>query len=658
MKQVPENANHRFLAEELMVPNADKADSNRLYMFSGHLAQCANLKNPEFPLIFTNFEDSFGKYSDLGYTQLDENAKVIAKIIKNENVYYLIIQKESGEYDYIERRTEFWLTEKYGFTFNNEKIDKVIPGDNLNKDEKLIKCFNYDENDNFMYGVNLRTIFYTEKCKTLEDAIVISKSGAEKLKSYNVEKVTIVLNGNDLLLNLDKTGEDYITFPDINENIESYLAVRRRIDNKKLYSFDDLTINSIRADDEKFFVKGKVVDIDIYSNIDEKELDAPHSKQLKRTIKKRKKFNSDLLKVLDPIVTSGAACSNQLIQLYNNVKMEQDKIPFSYENSIFSGIVIQFTILKENNLVMGSKISGRYGNKGVISEIREGDEAVPTVIVVDDDKMPIIKSGPFKGLRTEVCLNPLGVINRINPAQLYEQEFNFIAMYIKLKIKESKTREEKEKWYFDFINDINPNQYKFTKEWYSKLNDEQKDEFLKECEDKIYIHQEPFYNRTDLQLLCDLYDKYDFIQPFEFEGINIPLIMGEMYFLRLKHDPAGKLSARSTGFENLKNSPSKSKDFKYKKSNISKTPIRLGNMEILNLLLTGDSNALDRLLSSYSTNEDAKLRELEALTLGDPYDINVDLEDIGRNETQKLADTLFFELGLEFKDFEEDYDEE
>lgn len=81
-------------------------------------------------------------------------------------------------------------------------------------------------------------------------------------------------------------------------------------------------------------------------------------------------------------------------------------------------------------------------------------------------------------------------------------------------------------------------------------------------------------------------------------------------------------------------------------------------MEILNLLLTGDSNALDRLLSSYSTNEEAKLRELEALTLGDPYDINVDLEDIGRNETQKLADTLFFELGLEFKDFDEDYDEE
>ena len=78
---------------------------------------------------------------------------------------------------------------------------------------------------------------------------------------------------------------------------------------------------------------------------------------------------------------------------------------------------------------------------------------------------------------------------------------------------------------------------------------------------------------------------------------------------------------------------------------------------MLNLLLTGDQNAVDRLLSAYSTNEDAKMQELYALTAGDPYDINVDLDDIGRNETQKLADTLFFELGLKFEDFEEDDEE-
>ena len=175
-------------------------------------------------------------------------------------------------------------------------------------------------------------------------------------------------------------------------------------------------------------------------------------------------------------------------------------------------------------------------NKGVISEIRNNDEEYPPVIVVDDDKMPIIKSGPFKGLRAEVCLNPLGVINRINVSQLFEHEFNFISMYIKLKIKEANTKEEKEKWYFEYIKDINEDQYEFTKNWYDKLTNEKQMEYLKECEENIYIHQEPFYNNTNFDLLTKLYDKYDFIKPFEFEGINIPLIMGEMYFLRLKHD--------------------------------------------------------------------------------------------------------------------------
>lgn len=235
--------------------------------------------------------------------------------------------------------------------------------------------------------------------------------------------------------------------------------------------------------------------------------------------------------------------------------------------------------------------------------------------------------------------------------QQFEQEFNFISLYIRNKIKTSKSREEKEYWYFDFIKSINIRQYHFTREFYNKLSDEDKDEFLKECEEVIYIHQEPFFNDTNLKLLEDLYAKYDFVKPFEFEGINIPLVMGEMYFMRLKHDPIGKLSARSTGFQNLKNAPSKDKAYKYKKRHISGTPCRVGNMEILNLLLTSDQQSVQNFLSSYSSNEIAKERLLEALLMSDnPYDINVDYEDIGENETKKLVRTLMFNLGLTIDD--------
>ena len=215
------------------------------------------------------------------------------------------------------------------------------------------------------------------------------------------------------------------------------------------------------------------------------------------------------------------------------------------------------------------------GNKGVISGIY-GDNDTYSVNIIDSCDMPVIKSGPLKGQRPDIILNPLGVPNRLNPSQQFEQEFNFISLYIRNKIKTSKSREEKEYWYFDFIKSINIRQYHFTREFYNKLSDEDKDEFLKECEEVIYIPQEPFFNDTNLQLLEDLYAKYDFVKPFEFEGINIPLVMREMYVMRLKHDPIGKLSARSTGFQNLKNAPSKDKAYKYKKRHISGTPCRVG----------------------------------------------------------------------------------
>lgn len=174
-------------------------------------------------------------------------------------------------------------------------------------------------------------------------------------------------------------------------------------------------------------------------------------------------------------------------------------------------------------------------NKGVVSAIYDSNETYG-VKIIDSKDMPIVKSGPMKGMRPDALLNPLGVPNRLNIAQQYEQELNFISLYIRNKIKLSKSLEEKEKWYFDFIKNVNVDQYNTTKKIYDNFTLEEKNQYMKECEEIIYIHQEPFFNYTDLDLLCDLYEKYDFVKPFELEGINIPLVIGEMYFMRLKHD--------------------------------------------------------------------------------------------------------------------------
>ena len=64
---------------------------------------------------------------------------------------------------------------------------------------------------------------------------------------------------------------------------------------------------------------------------------------------------------------------------------------------------------------------------------------------------------------------------------------------------------------------------------------------------------------------------------------------------------------RSAGNLNVKNLPAKSTLKKEKKITVSQNPLRLGEMEVMNLLLSKKPEIIEKLLKTYSTNE--KLRE-------------------------------------------------
>lgn len=658
-----EENKHDFMTEELLMPNCNKTESNRGYMFSAHFSQLINLKKPELPLVFTRFENEFGKYSDSGFYKAERDFKVIGKVEKNENVYFLIIQYiDNGEYDIVERRNESWLCEHYGFLYNNEKIDSLKKGDEVKKDEIISKCGNYDSENNFRYGTNLKCIFYTYKLKTLEDAIVLSKSAAKKLVSNTVEKVKVVINLNDILLNMneDKNGE-YKVFPNINEDCYGILCILRRLNNKKLYGFSNssLRAENFKASDQIIYSNGTVTDIDIYSNIPEEGLTGEYNKQIRKLVIKRNRFNDRFYDLTHSFMEKkDTKYTDELLQMYNQVKEEKQHLNFSYENSKFSGVVITFTITKNLPMHIGSKITGRYGNKGVCSELLDDDTednilTRDNVLIVDDDKMPYIEEGEFKGLHADACLNPLGVPSRMNFSQLIEQELNFISMHIRMKIKKSKTLEEKEKWYFEFLKEVSPKFYDEQMITYKNFSLEEKEEFMKENEEKIYIYQAPFYGNSGLDDLKRLYEKYDFIKPFKFKGINIPLIMGEVYYIRLKHEASSKFSARGTSFENLKNLPSKSKQFKYKKAHHSNTPIRIGNQEVIYLLLTKKPEAVKKLMAAYSNNEKSKEDLLKELLTGDPYNTHINTPT-EQSETEKIVKALFYTMGIELKDVPEE----
>lgn len=125
----------------------------------------------------------------------------------------------------------------------------------------------------------------------------------------------------------------------------------------------------------------------------------------------------------------------------------------------------------------------------------------------------------------------------------------------------------------------------------------------------------------------------------------------------VKHDTKGKMSVRSTGFNSINGLPAKSKVYKDHKSPFSSTPIRVGEMEVTNLLLTKD-NTVQKLLYSYATDETMREKLLDGI-ISDPFSTRINFDEMGVPRTTRIARSFFKCLGLEIYDeYEDECDDE
>lgn len=302
--------------------------------------------------------------------------------------------------------------------------------------------------------------------------------------------------------------------------------------------------------------------------------------------------------------------------------------------------------MKENPITPGCKLTGRYGNKGVVTFIEK------------DEAMPINEYGE----RVDICLNPLGIINRLNLSQIQEQYLNFMSDNLIRKLKELNAKNNitgMEDEFFSYMKLINRQEYDFLDLEYMSMNRSQKVAFFDDIlTNGLYIHQPPFFGNTPMEVFVKLFKEKPYLSQMYhlkvldngiMKSIEKPMITGDLYFLRLKHESSNKLSARSTGLTNTKNLPSKSTLKKEKKVLYSHTPIRLGEMEVTNLMITRHPEMVEALLKSYSTSEEDRNHLVYNLqTLKDPINMKIQLEDdysINRKILEKYLNVL--ELGLE-----------
>ena len=187
-----------------------------------------------------------------------------------------------------------------------------------------------------------------------------------------------------------------------------------------------------------------------------------------------------------------------------------------------------------------------------------------------------------------------------------------------------------------FLKAINEEEHNFIFSEVSDYNEEKQKEFAETIErDGIFIHQPPFFGNTTMEEFENIYRKHpEWNEKYKFVGIEKPMVMGDLYFIRLKHQPSNKTVLRSAANLNVKNLPSKSSLRQEKKSLYSQNPLRLGEMECTNLMVAKHPELVEKLLKTYSTNEE--MREETILQLLNP----------GRTETGELIDPLNMDLDV------------
>ena len=102
-------------------------------------------------------------------------------------------------------------------------------------------------------------------------------------------------------------------------------------------------------------------------------------------------------------------------------------------------------------------------------------------------------------------------------------------------MKETEDYSEKEQIFFDFLKAVNKEQYDFFDIECLIMNRQQKYDFIDRVEqDGIFIHQPPFFgNTTEEQFKQIFRDHPEWCTEYEFVGIEKPMTMGDIYFMRL-----------------------------------------------------------------------------------------------------------------------------
>ncbi|MEK7459556.1 MAG: DNA-directed RNA polymerase subunit beta [Patescibacteria group bacterium] len=356
-------ANQAFSIATSFIPFLEHDDANRALMGSNMQKQAVPCVLPEAPLVSTGFEEMTSK--DSGRTIIAEEDGVVSyvdakKIIvkgKKEKTYPLVNYLRNNNFSAFHHRPIVNMEEK------------IKKGDVLADTTSTV-------GGQVSVGQNVFVAFLSWFGSNYEDAIIVSERIVKdnKFTSIYVEEFICIVR--DTKLGPEITTRD---IPNVGEI--------------KLKDLDEDGIIRIGAEvRENDILVGKI------TPKGETELTA--EERLLRSI-----FAEKARDVKDTSLRMEHGKRGRII----GIKIFSREMGHSLEAGIIKKIIIE--VAQVRNISVGDKLSGRHGNKGVISTI------------LPEEDMPYMADGT----PVDIILSPLGVPSRMNLGQILEMHLGMAA---------------------------------------------------------------------------------------------------------------------------------------------------------------------------------------------------------------------------------------
>jgi DNA-directed RNA polymerase subunit beta len=422
-----------------MIPFLENDDANRALMGSNMQRQAVPLLKPESPIVGTGMEYKAAR--DSGTVVLAKNDGYVERVSSSE----ITVKTTDGGTD--EYKLIKFTRSNQGTCINQHPI--VNKGDFVKKGDTIADGPATD-NGEIALGRNILIGFMTWEGYNYEDAVLISEELVKDdvftsihIEEYESEARDTKLGPEDITRDIPNVGEDALKDLDENGIIRIGAEVRP----------GDILVGKVTPKGETELTAEERLLRAIFGEkareVRDTSLRVPHGEQgIVVDVKIFERSNGD---EMSPGV-------NQLVRVY---------------------------IAQRRKISVGDKVSGRHGNKGVISRI------------LPQEDMPFLEDGT----PLQIVLNPLGVPSRMNIGQVLEVHLGYAAKALGWKIA-------------------------------TPVFDGAKEHDIEECLAKAG------YNPNGKSIVRDGRTG----EPFD-----NPVTVGYMYMLKLHHLVDDKIHARSTG---------------------------------------------------------------------------------------------------------------